>query len=85
MAKLRSGQHWLVRETRCAVFIDVAGKVGHRWRLSVFHSPSVVHYMLELSALVPKSLCSRPCKQWQTLATWRWATLGSQPRWPRCL
>ena len=49
MAKLRSEQHWHADETRWAVFIDVAGKVGHRWYLWVFHSPSVVHYVLDQS------------------------------------
>ena len=49
MAKLRSAQHWHADETRWAVFIDVAGKVGHRWYLWVFHSPAVVHYVLDQS------------------------------------
>jgi transposase len=29
------------------VFVDVEGKVGHRWYLWVFHARSVVHYVLD--------------------------------------
>ena len=36
-------------ETRWAVFVDLADKVGHRWYLWVFHSCSVVHYVLDES------------------------------------
>ena len=45
--KLRSEPHWHADETRWAVFVDVQGKVGHRWRLGVFHSRSVVHYGID--------------------------------------
>ena len=48
-AKLRSEPHWHADETRWAVFVDLAGKVGHRWYLWVFHSRSVVHYVLDES------------------------------------
>ena len=47
--KLRGASHWHADETRWAVFIDVAGKVGHRWYLWVFHSSAVVHYVLNES------------------------------------
>lgn len=47
--KLRSQSHWHADETRWAVFADVAGKVGHRWYLWVFHSSAVVHYVLDES------------------------------------
>lgn len=47
--KLRGASHWHADETRWAVFIDVQGKVGHRWYLWVFHSSSVVHYVLNAS------------------------------------
>ena len=47
MARLRSEQHWHVDETRWAVFMDIEGKVGHRWYLWVFHARSVVHYVLD--------------------------------------
>lgn len=47
--KLRSEPHWHADETRWAVFVDLAGKVGHRWYLWVFHSRSVVHYVLDES------------------------------------
>lgn len=29
------------------MFVDIEGKVGHRWYLWVFHARSVVHYVLE--------------------------------------
>ncbi|MHB1545026.1 MAG: IS66 family transposase [Gammaproteobacteria bacterium] len=45
--KLRSESHWHADETRWMVFIDVEGKVGHRWYLWVFQSPSVIHYVLD--------------------------------------
>jgi len=47
LAKLRSEPHWHADETRWAVFVEVDGKVGHRWYLWVFHSSSVVHYVLD--------------------------------------
>jgi transposase len=47
--KLRDEPHWHADETRWAVFVDVEGKVGHRWYLWVFHSHSVVHYVLDAS------------------------------------
>ena len=49
LAKLRSQEHWHADETRWAVFVTLEGKVGHRWYLWVFHSPSVVHYVLDRS------------------------------------
>jgi transposase len=45
--KLRSEPYWHADETRWAVFADVQGKVGHRWYLWVFHSSSVVHYVID--------------------------------------
>lgn len=47
--KLRSEPHWHADETRWAVFVELAGKIGHRWYLWVFHSRSVVHYVLDAS------------------------------------
>lgn len=49
LARLRSAQHWHADETRWATFVDVEGKVGHRWYLWVFHSSEVVHYVLDKS------------------------------------
>jgi transposase len=49
VAKLRSEAHWHADETRWAVFVELADKVGHRWYLWVFHSSSVVHYVLDAS------------------------------------
>jgi transposase len=49
VAKLRSEAHWHADETRWAVYVELADKVGHRWYLWVFHSPSVVHYVLDES------------------------------------
>jgi len=47
--KLRSEPQWHADETRWAVFVELADKVGHRWYLWVFHSSSVVHYVLDAS------------------------------------
>jgi len=49
LSKLRSEPHWHADEARWAVFVEVQGKVGHRWYLWVFHSRSVVHYVLDAS------------------------------------
>ena len=49
LSKLRSEPHWHADETRWAVFVEVEGKVSHRWYLWVFHSRSVVHYVLDES------------------------------------
>jgi len=49
LRKLRSEPHWHADETRWPVFIELADKVGHRWYLWVFHSRSVVHYVLDAS------------------------------------
>lgn len=46
---LRAQQHWHADETRWAMFLQVAGKIGHRWYLWVFHSAQVVHYVLDQS------------------------------------
>jgi len=46
-SKLRSESHWHADETRWAVFVEILGKVGHRWYLWAFHSRSVVHYVLD--------------------------------------
>jgi len=46
-SKLRSEPYWHADETRWAVFVNIVGKVGHRWYLWVFHSNSVVHYVID--------------------------------------
>ncbi|EQD75469.1 IS66 family element, transposase, partial [mine drainage metagenome] len=43
VAHLRSESHWHADETRWMVFVDIEGKVGHRWYWWVFQSPSVIH------------------------------------------
>ena len=48
-SKLRTEPYWHADETRWAVFIDVLGKVGHRWYMWVFQSCSVVHYVVDES------------------------------------
>lgn len=55
LARLRSEEHWHADETRWQVFINLEGKVGHRWYLWVFQSKSVIHYVLDptRSAEVP--------------------------------
>lgn len=47
--KLRSEPHWHADETRWEVFVELEGKLGHRWYLWVFQSRSVVHYVLDES------------------------------------
>jgi len=47
LTRLRRETHWHADETRWQVFIDVEGKIGHRWYLWVFQSSSVIHYVLD--------------------------------------
>lgn len=47
--KLRGEPHWHADETRWNVFVDHQDKVGHRWWLWVFHSKSVVHFVIDPS------------------------------------
>jgi transposase len=49
LARLRTATHWHADETRWATFVEVEGKVGHRWYMWVFHSAEVVHYVLDKS------------------------------------
>ena len=48
-AKLRTEPYWHADETRWAVFVEILGKVGHRWYMWVFQSCSVVHYVVDPS------------------------------------
>ena len=48
-SKLRTEPYWHADETRWAVFVDVQGKIGHRWYMWVFQSCSVVHYVVDKS------------------------------------
>jgi transposase len=49
LAKLRTEPYWHADETRWAVFVDVLGKIGHRWYMWVFQSCTVVHYVVDES------------------------------------
>jgi transposase len=49
LKQLRLQKHWHADETRWAMFVDMVGKIGHRWYLWVFHSAQVVHYVLDPS------------------------------------
>ena len=49
LSKLRTEPYWHADETRWAVFVDVPGKIGHRWYMWVFQSCSVVHYVVDES------------------------------------
>jgi transposase len=50
LAPLFAPLHEALRdETRWEVFVELEGKVGHRWYLWVFQSRSVVHYVLDES------------------------------------
>lgn len=64
LAKLRSETHWHADETRWMVFVEVEGKVGHRWILWVFQSQSAIHYVLDptRSAEVPIRELSKVAK-----------------------
>lgn len=55
LIRLRSESHWHADETRWQVFIEVEGKIGHRWYMWIFQSKSVIHYVLDpsRSARVP--------------------------------
>ena len=48
-SKLRTEPYWHADETRWAVFIEILGKVGHRWYMWVFQSCSVIHYVVDKS------------------------------------
>ena len=48
-SKLRTEPYWHADETRWAVFVDLLGKIGHRWYMWVFQSRSVVHYVVDPS------------------------------------
>lgn len=49
LKQLRLQTHWHADETRWAMFVEIVGKIGHRWYLWVFHSAQVVHYVLDPS------------------------------------
>lgn len=49
LSKLRCEPYWHADETRWAVFVDILGKLGHRWYMWVFQSCSVVHYVVDAS------------------------------------
>jgi len=49
LKQLRLQTHWHADETRWAMFVEMTGKIGHRWYLWVFHSAQVVHYVLDPS------------------------------------
>lgn len=59
-----SEDRWQADETRWQVFVTLEGKVGHRWYLWVFLSPSAVVYKLDpsRSAKVPLSHFSSTSK-----------------------
>ncbi|MBK7954990.1 MAG: transposase [Candidatus Accumulibacter sp.] len=55
LSRLQSEKRWHADETRWMVFAEREGKIGHRWYLWVFHSESVIHFVLDptRSAQVP--------------------------------
>jgi len=56
LARSRSANHWHMDETRWAVFVELVGKVGHRWWLWVIVTADTCCYVLDptRSAEVPK-------------------------------
>ena len=47
LCRLQSENRWPADETRWMVFAETEGKIGHRWYLWVFHSESVIHFVLD--------------------------------------
>jgi transposase len=78
VTQLRSEAHWHADETRWEVFVEMEGKVGHRWYLWVFQSPSVIHYVLDpsRSAAVPAAALAgvqtgvMSCDRYVAYQTW---------------
>lgn len=48
-ARQRESSHWHADETRWCVFVEKAGKMGHRWWLWLFTSQDTVVYVLDPS------------------------------------
>jgi transposase len=51
LCRLQSENRWHADETRWMVFAETEGKIGHRWYLWVFHSESVIHFVLGPDAI----------------------------------
>lgn len=47
LCRLQSENRWPADETRWMVFAETEGMIGHRWYLWVFHSESVIHFVLD--------------------------------------
>jgi transposase len=63
-AKLRSQSQWHADETRWLVFVKKEDKVGYRWYLWVFHSDSVIYFVLDPSRsadVIEKALVGITC------------------------
>jgi transposase len=63
-AKLRSQSQWHADETRWLVFVKKEDKVGYRWYLWVFHSDSVIYFVLDPSRsadVIEKALAGITC------------------------
>ena len=63
-AKLRSQSQWHADETRWMVFVKKEDKVGYRWYLWVFHSDSVIYFVLDPSRsadVIEKALAGITC------------------------
>ncbi len=57
LERSRAAHHWQMDETRWMVFVEMAGKVGHRWWLWVVVTRDTCAYILDpsRSATVPKA------------------------------
>lgn len=63
-AKLRSQSQWHADETRWLVFVKKEDKGGYRWYLWVFHSDSVIYFVLDPSRsadVIEKALAGITC------------------------
>jgi len=58
LERCRSANHWHMDETRWTVFVELAGKVGHRWWLWVAVTADTCVYLLDpsRSGKVPRNL-----------------------------
>ncbi|HEY9108484.1 MAG TPA: IS66 family transposase [Roseateles sp.] len=62
--KLRSQSQWHADETRWLVFVKKEDKAGYRWYLWVFHSDSVIYFVLDPSRsadVIEKALAGITC------------------------
>lgn len=80
VTQLRGETRWHADETRWEVFVEIEGKVGHRWYLRVFQSPSAIHYVLDPSRSAAVPAAALPGVQAGVLSCDRYV---AYPTWAR--